>query len=123
MPYPAGRWHGSRFMLGLHYDLHATENDTALGEYSNPASPVPMLERFAPDFVQTDCKGHPGYTSWFSETPGAAVPPGLRHDVLRGWRDATKQMGLPLHCHYSGIWDFAAAQARPDGRWFPRPRF
>ncbi|NLN18823.1 MAG: hypothetical protein GX162_06060 [Firmicutes bacterium] len=64
--------------------------------------------------MQTDCKGHPGYTSWFSQTPTASVPPGLKKDGLRGWREATKRLGLPLHCHYSGIWDRAAGEKRPE---------
>jgi len=26
-----GKWHGDKFYFGLHYDLHANENDTVLG--------------------------------------------------------------------------------------------
>ncbi len=73
-----------------------------------------MLSLMGVDFVQTDCKGHPGYTSWFSKTPGAAVPPQLKADAMRGWRDATKKLHLPLHCHYSGIWDKAAGAKHPE---------
>ena len=69
---------------------------------------VPMLELMAPDFVQTDCKGHPGYTSWFSQVANASVPAGLKQDALMQWRQATRKLGLPLHCHYSGVWDKAA---------------
>jgi hypothetical protein len=65
-------------------------------------------------FVQTDCKGHAGYTSWYSKTPGASVSPGVKKDALKGWRAATRQLGLPLHCHYSGAWDAAAGDKHPD---------
>ena len=73
-----------------------------------------MLRLMNPDFVQTDCKGHPGYTSWFSKVPAASVPPKLKRDALEQWREATRQLNLPLHCHYSGIWDKAAGSKHPD---------
>lgn len=110
----AGLWHGARFVFGLHYDLHASGTDTELGRGCALPTLVHALREMAPDFVQTDCKGHPGYASWFSRTPTASVPPGLKHDALRQWRRATRQLGLPLHCHYSGIWDQAAGREHPD---------
>ena len=107
----SGRWHGDERYFGMHYDLHAGAGDTDLGSRCGMEELVPMLELTAPDFVQTDCKGHPGYTSWFSKVPNASVPPGLKHDAMMQWRQATRKLGLPLHCHYSGVWD-AAAGAR-----------
>jgi len=109
-----GRWHDGERVFGLHYDLHAGRDDTELGLRATPEELVPALSLAAPDFVQTDCKGHPGYTSWFSRTPEASVPPGLQADALAGWREATRRMGLPLHCHYSGIWDRAAGGKHPE---------
>jgi len=116
--YP-GKWHGRRFSFGLHYDLHAGPNDTELGSRCGEADLVPMLELLAPDFVQTDCKGHPGYTSWFSQVPDASVSPGVVKDAMEQWRAATRQLGMPLHCHYSGIWDKAAGQKHPE--WCVQP--
>jgi len=109
-----GQWHGKERYFGLHYDLHASKHDTELGLRATPEELVPSLALAAPDFVQTDCKGHAGYTSWFSKTPEASVPPELKADALAGWREATRQMGLPLHCHYSGVWDRAAGANHPD---------
>lgn len=109
-----GQWHGDKYYFGLHYDLHANENDTELGTQATPENLVPMFKQVGADFVQTDCKGHPGYTSWFSQTPTASIPPQLKADALQGWRAATRQLGLPLHCHYSGIWDAAAAKKYPE---------
>ena len=103
-----GRWHGKKKFFGLHYDLHANAKDTDLGRGVTVANLVPMLRLTGADFVQTDCKGHPGMTSWFSRVPNATVSPGVVRDALKTWRAATRKLGLPLHCHYSGIWDKAA---------------
>ncbi len=109
-----GHWHGDTYYFGLHYDLHGGEKDTELGTRCSEAELVPMLQCMAPDFVQTDCKGHPGYTSWFSKVENASVPPGLTHDALLQWRQATRKLEMPLHCHYSGIWDKAAGAKHPE---------
>lgn len=107
-------WHGKSRYLGLHYDLHGNKTDTVLGTKAHPKLLVPMLKLMGPDWVQTDCKGHPGYTSWFSKVPDASMPPGLTHDALEQWRAATRALGLPLHCQYSGLWDSAAGEKHPD---------
>jgi hypothetical protein len=109
-----GNWHGERFYFGLHYDLHANAGDTDLGTRCGEADLVPMLELMGPDFVQTDCKGHPGQTSWFSRVPDATVSPGVVKDAMEQWRAATRKLGMPLHCHYSGIWDKAAGEKHPE---------
>lgn len=103
-----GRWYGLRRYFGLHFDLHAMKSDTDLGTRCDRKTLIPMLKLMNPDFVQTDCKGHGGYTSWFSKVEHASVPPKLKKDALKQWREATRDLGLPLHCHYSGIWDRAA---------------
>jgi hypothetical protein len=109
-----GRWHGKKYYFGLHYDLHAGVKDTDLGARCAPRELVPSLRLMAPDFVQTDCKGHPGYTSWRSKVPEASVSPGVVKDAMQQWRAATRKLGLPLHCHYSGIWDMAAGARHPE---------
>ena len=108
-----GKWHGKRFYFGLHYDLHAGKGDTELGTRCGPKDLTPMLKLMSPDFVQTDCKGHAGYTSWFSKVPEASVSPGVIKDALQQWRKVTRELGMPLHCHYSGIWDSAAGNRHP----------
>ena len=111
---PHSRWHGPKHVFGFHYDLHATEKDTELGKHCSPKELLPMLRLVGADFVQTDCKGHPGYVSWFSKVKSAAVPPQLKADAMKQWREATRRLGLPLHCHYSGIIDKAAGNSHPD---------
>lgn len=110
----SGQWYGNRYYYGLHYDLHAKESDTELGTECGKDLLIPMLKAMGPEFVQTDCKGHDGYVSWFSKVPDAAVPPALKKDALQQWRAATRELKLPLHCHYSGIWDKAAGKRHPE---------
>ncbi|MBZ0292573.1 MAG: alpha-L-fucosidase [Anaerolineae bacterium] len=111
---PHTQWYGDEYYFGLHYDLHANINDTDLGERADPETLVPLLKMMNPSWVQTDCKGHAGYTSWFSEVPDASVSPGTVKDAMAGWRAATKELGLKLHCHYSGVWDSAAGMKHPE---------
>lgn len=107
-------WYGDHVYFGLHYDLHANANDTDLGTRTDPETLIPLLKLMNPDWVQTDCKGHPGMTSWFSEVPDATISPGTVKDAMAGWRAATRELGIPLHCHYSGIWDQAASIKHPE---------
>jgi hypothetical protein len=117
-----GRWYPERPYYGLHYDLHANERDTALGTHCDPEELQRSLRLMRPEWVQTDCKGHRGMTSWFSKVPNATMSPGVKKDALKGWREATRRMGVALHCHYSGIWDQAAAEKHPEWAVVPNPK-
>ncbi|MCL1856987.1 MAG: alpha-L-fucosidase [Kiritimatiellaeota bacterium] len=110
----AGQWHGDDRYFGLHYDLHAGPQDTELGLKCPPAYLEGIFKTLGVDFVQTDCKGHAGMTSWFSQTPGASVSPGVKKDMMAQWTAAAKKLKLPLHCHYSGIWDAAFGAKHPE---------
>ena len=46
--------------LGIHFDFHAVETDSNIGEATTEDMIEKMLEMVRPDFVQCDCKGHPG---------------------------------------------------------------
>ncbi len=81
----SGKWYGDEYYFGMHYDLHAGKKDTRLGTRCSPAELCPMLKLMDPDFVQTDCKGHAGYTSWFSKVKNASVPIG-RGSLLKDCR-------------------------------------
>jgi hypothetical protein len=109
-----GRWYDASRCFGFHHDLHVLPSDRDIGAQCNPKELAEMLKLTGADFVQTDSKGHPGLTSWFSKTPGASVGPGVVKDPLLVWRAATKQLGLPLHCHYSGICDISAGNKHPE---------
>lgn len=100
--------------IGFHFDIHAPADAASLGEGPTVDELVAMLRDHPIDLVQADCKGHPGFTTWPSRIPEASVPLNLHTDVLRVWREATRSLGLPLHGHYSGIVDAAAAERHPD---------
>jgi len=107
----AENWHETAF-FGLHYDLHPNAGDTELGRETTYEHIREMLEIVKPDFVQYDCKGHPGYTGY--PTKVGSSSPGIVGDALRVWRDVTRDMGIPLSIHYSGVWDTRAIEVRPE---------
>lgn len=109
-----GNWHGKHCYFGFHHDLHVNTDDQDIGTRCAVEELAPMLKLTGADFVQTDAKGHTGYTSWRSRTPAASVAPGVVNDALLQWRAATRLLGLPLHCHYSGVWDIAAGVKHPE---------
>jgi len=104
-------WHEQMF-VGLHYDLHAYEGDTELGRETTYEHIREQLEKVKPDYVQYDCKGHPGYTSYPTKVGSPA--PGIVTDALNVWREVTRDMGIPLGIHYSGVWDTRAIETHPE---------
>jgi len=108
---PRPNWHEEAF-FGIHYDLHASAGDTELGRELTPQHLRERLLRTKPDWVQTDCKGHPGYTSW--PTKVGSTSPGVIKDALRIYRDVTRELGIKLGVHYSGVWDSRALELHPE---------
>jgi len=104
-------WHDEVF-FGIHYDLHANANDTNLGAELTHDHLRERLQRVAPDWIQVDCKGHPGYTSW--PTTVGSTSPGVVVDGLRIKRDVTAELGIKLGMHYSGVIDQRAIELHPD---------
>lgn len=107
----ATNWHEDAF-FGLHYDLHPNANDTELGRETTYEHIREMLEKVKPDFVQYDCKGHAGYTGY--PTKVGSPSPGIVNDALKIWRQVTRDMGVPLSIHYSGVWDTRAVELHPE---------
>jgi len=104
-------WHQNVF-FGIHYDLHASAADTELGKALTPQHLRARLEQVRPDWIQCDCKGHPGYTSW--PTAVGSTAPGLVADALRIHRDVTRELGIQLGMHYSGVIDERAIARHPE---------
>lgn len=104
-------WHEDAF-FGLHYDLHPGATDTELGRETTYEHIRAMLDIVKPDFVQYDCKGHPGYCGYPSKV--GSPSPGIVNDALKVWRQVTKDMGIPLSIHYSGVWDTRAIELHPE---------
>jgi len=107
----ADNWHENAF-FGLHYDLHPGATDTELGREVTYEHIHAMLDKVKPDFVQYDCKGHPGYTGY--PTKVGSPSPGIVNDALKIWRQVTRDMGIPLSIHYSGVWDTRAIELHPE---------
>ena len=104
-------WHDNAF-FGLHFDIHATLADKNLGRDASVKQLIEQFEKIKPDFVQCDCKGHPGVTAW--PTDVGVRSPGIVKDALAIWREATRRLELPLIMHYSGVYDVAAIANHPD---------
>ena len=118
-----GKWYSRRCYFGFHEDLHVNMGDTNIGAGLTEQGLMRALKLAKADFVQTDAKGHFGMTSWPSKVPGSTVGPGLKKDRLKILRSVSRKLGIPLHCHYSGIWDEAASRRHPEMRVVRHPRF
>jgi hypothetical protein len=98
--------------FGIHFDLHPNEKDTELGAETSEANIRRLLTRVKPDYVQYDCKGHRGYTGY--PTKVGWPSPGIVSDALKVWRKVTREHGVGLYIHYSGVWDMVAIEHHPE---------
>jgi len=98
--------------FGLHFDLHPQATDTSLGADVSEDNIRALLERVRPDYVQYDCKGHAGWAGYPTAVGWAS--PGIVKDSLAVWRKATRDLGVGLFIHYSGVWDSKAVAEHPD---------
>ncbi|MCI0480993.1 MAG: hypothetical protein L0213_05340, partial [Candidatus Dadabacteria bacterium] len=71
-----------------------------------------LLDRIRPDYVQYDCKGHVGWAGY--PTKVGTPAPGIVKDSLAVWRKATRERGVGLFIHYSGVWDTRAISLHPE---------
>ena len=104
-------WHDDA-VFGLHFDLHASQYDAVLGKSLTNENLKEFLLKVKPDWIQCDCKGHAGYTSY--PTKVGTPSPGIVKDALRIHRDVTKELGIKLGVHYSGVWDNVAVEKNPE---------
>jgi len=98
--------------LGIHFDFHAGKDCTNVGQRTTPEMVALVMDKVRPDYIQIDCKGHPGYSSY--PTKAGNPVPGFVGDPLRVWRDATRARGVALFMHYSGVWDGHAVATHPE---------
>lgn len=98
--------------FGLHFDLHPGKSDTSLGADIDEDRLRYLLDCVQPDYVQYDCKGHAGYTGYPTEVGWPS--PGIVKDSLALWRTVTREKGIGLYIHYSGVWDSVAIEHHPE---------
>lgn len=102
----------SESFLGIHFDFHANKNDRDIGKNTTPKMVRAILDKVKPDYIQIDCKGHEGYTSYPTKVGNPA--PSIVGDPLRIWRQVTAEKGVSLYMHYSGVWDARAIELHPE---------
>ncbi len=98
--------------FGIHFDFHAGTDCTEIGKNTTAEMVDKIIDAAHPDYVQIDCKGHPGLSSYPTAVGNRA--PGFVGDPLRIWREATARRGVALYMHYSGVWDSEAIRQHPD---------
>lgn len=98
--------------FGLHFDLHASENITDAGRTLTYEMVDTFLLKVKPDFIQIDCKGHPGISSYPTKV-GFHVK-GFEKDPLKLFREVTEKNNVALFMHFSGVWDNKVVQQHPD---------
>ena len=98
--------------LGVHFDFHAGDDCDRVGERTTREMVELVIDKVKPDYIQIDCKGHRGYSSYPTKVGNPA--PGFVGDPLRIWRDVTRERGIALFMHYSGVWDYQAVAAHPE---------
>jgi len=110
----------SASFFGIHFDFHAGKDCNEIGKNVTEESILIILDKVKPDFIQVDCKGHPGLSSYPTKTGNQA--PGFTTDPLKIWRGATTKRNVALYMHYSGVFDEKAvtddsllARVNPDG--------
>jgi hypothetical protein len=104
-------WHENSF-FGIHYDFHASATQRDIGAELTPQLLKERLLRVRPDWIHADCKGVYGYTSW--PTKIGSTAPGLAKDMLRIFRQVTRELGIRLGVHYCALWDERALELNPD---------
>ena len=98
--------------FGIHFDFHAGPDCKEIGKNTTPEMIERIIEAAHPDYIQIDCKGHPGLSSYPTKVGNQA--PGFVGDPLRVWREVTARRGVALYMHYSGVWDSEAIRQHPD---------
>ena len=98
--------------FGVHFDLHASENITDAGKTLTAAMIDTFLLKVRPDFIQIDCKGHPGISSYPTKV-GFHVK-GFEKDPLKLFRERTEANNVALYMHFSGVMDGKVVKEHPD---------
>ena len=103
----------SESVFGLHFDFHANpEKGAVIGATLREEDIREICREIRPDFIQVDCKGHPGWASYPTALENAM--PAFAMDTLALWRRVTKEEGVALYLHYSGVIDRRFCAHHPE---------
>ncbi len=103
----------SESAFGLHFDFHAKpEPGLVIGATLREEDIREICRQIRPDFIQIDCKGHPGWASYPTEMENAM--PEFALDTLALWRKVTAEEGVALYMHYSGVIDHRFCETHPE---------
>jgi hypothetical protein len=97
--------------FGVHFDLHASEDIMDAGKTLTAEMIDTFLTVVRPDFIQVDCKGHPGISSY--QTKVGYPVKGFDKDPLKLWREVTERNHVALFMHFSGVWDNKVVEQHP----------
>ena len=100
--------------VGVHFDFHSNQTADGIGEKLDGEEIRAFIKEVRPDFLQCDVKGHGGYSSY--PTKIGYATPNIKKDILRIWRDVTKEENVAIFALYSGILDAIQADLHPDWR-------
>lgn len=98
--------------FGLHFDYHGKPMNGIQGDTLKEEDIRHICREVKPDFIQIDCKGHPGWASYPSKM-GNALPE-FAQDTLALWRRVTREEDVALYLHYSGIYDIKYTSENPE---------
>ena len=104
----------SESFFGLHFDFHATPESAPgpIGATLKEEDIRSICREVRPDFIQIDCKGHPGWASY--PTACGNAMPAFSGDPLALWRRVTAEEDVALYLHYSGVWDYKYCAEHPE---------
>ncbi len=97
--------------FGIYLDFHASSHDKEIGKTLTAAMIDSFFTIVRPDYVQVDCKGHAGYSSYPTKVGNQAG--GFTQNILKLWREETAKHHVALFVHYSGLWDSKAISDHP----------
>lgn len=97
--------------FGLHFDFHA-KKDSPVGERTNPEDIKKYINEIKPDYIQCDCKGHPGIACY--PTKIGTSSDNMVKDNLKIWIEAAHECNIPIYMHYSGIVDEEYVKKHPE---------
>ena len=98
--------------FGIHLDFHGKPEYGLQGATLREEDIRRICRELKPDFIQIDCKGHPGWASYPSKL-GNALPE-FSQDTLALWRRVTKEEDVALYMHYSGVYDIKYCAEHPE---------